>query len=204
MDRNAKLIDFKNILKELEFINISNDEFTIFEWKPAGSFKSFILDLNILKQSSPTSDIFFHMNKGNLKIAYIRYGNLIYSAGSNTDMQFQLLEALIEEVYKIFNETYAVDYILSYGNFSPGIFNNFKNQVDEIIAKFDSLGLVKIINVPCSACGNVLPLIIKKSFIKNAESYPVPIVYTHSGHALLAFIDMNFNVRGVELVNMTG
>ena len=198
------MIDFKNILKELEFINISTDEFTIFEWKPARSYKSFILDLNILKQNSPINDIFFHMNKGNLKIAYIRYGKFIYSAGSNMAMQFQLLEALIEEVYRLFNETYAVDYILSYGNFSPGIFTNFKTQVDDLIANFENLGLVKVINVPCSACSTILPLIIKKSFIKNAESYPVPIVYTHNGHALLAFIDMNYNVRGVELVNMTG
>ena len=198
------MIDFKNILKELEFINISTEDESIFEWKPARSYRSFILDLNVLKQNSPVNDIFFHMNKGNLKIAYIKYGDFIYSAGSNTGMQFQLLEALIEEVYRLFTDTYAVDVILSYGNFSPGIFTNFKTQVDELIANFENLGLVKVINVPCAACTTVLPLIIKKSFIKNAESYPVPIVYAHSGHALLAFIDMNYNVRGVELVNMTG
>ena len=159
--------------------------------------------MNILKQN-PMRNIFFHVNKGNLKIAYIRYDNQICSAGADTDMQFQMLEALIEEVHRVFNETYDVDYILSYGNFSPGIFNNFKTQVDEIIANFEKLGLVRVINIPCSACNKTLPLIIKNSFIKNAESYPVPIVYTHNGHALLAFIDMNFNVRGVELVNMTG
>jgi hypothetical protein len=197
------LIDFKNVLKKLEFINISTDDFTIFEWKPERSYKSFILDMNILKQN-PMRNIFFHVNKGNLKIAYIRYDNQICSAGADTDMQFQLLEALIEEVHKLFNETYDVDYILSYGNFSSGIFNKFKTQVNEIIANFEKLRLVKVINIPCPACNKTLPLIIKNSFIKNAESYPVPIVYTHNGHALLAFIDMYFNVRGVELVNMTG
>jgi hypothetical protein len=197
------LIDFKNILKKLEFINISTDDFTIFEWKPERSYKSFILDMNILKQN-PMRNIFFHVNKGNLKIAYIRYDNQICSAGADTDMQFQLLEALIEEVHKLFNETYDVGYILSYGNFSSGIFNKFKTQVNEIIANFEKLRLVKVINIPCPACNKTLPLIIKNSFIKNAESYPVPIVYTHNGHAILAFIDMNFNVRGVELVNMTG
>ena len=93
---------------------------------------------------------------------------------------------------------------MSYGNFSSGIFNKFKTQVNEIIANFEKLRLVKVINIPCPACNKTLPLIIKNSFIKNAESYPVPIVYTHNGHAVLAFIDMNFNVRGVELVNMTG
>ena len=195
--------DFKNVLNKLEFINISTDNFTIFEWKPERSYKSFILDMNILKQN-PMRNIFFHVNKGNLKIAYNRYDNQICSAGADTDMQFQMLEALIEEVHRVFNETYDVDYILSYGNFSPGIFNNFKTQVDAIVANFEKLGLVKVINIPCSACNKTLSLIIKNSFIKNAESYPVPIVYTHNGHAILVFIDMNFNVRGVELVNMTG
>ena len=159
--------------------------------------------MNILKQN-PMRNIFFHVNKGNLKIAYIRYDKQICSAGADTDMQFQLLEALIEEVHKLFNEIYDVNYILSYGNFSSGIFNKFKTQVNEIIANFEKLSLVKVINIPCPACNKTLPLIIKNSFIRNAESYPVPIVYTHNGHAILAFIDMNFNVRGVELVNMTG
>ena len=40
--------------------------------------------------------------------------------------------------------------------------------------------------------------------IENADSYPVPIVYVHEGHAILCFIDQNFHHRGVELVNITG
>ena len=64
---------------------------------------------------------FFHINKGNLKIAYIRKDNLIYSAGSKNQMQYQMLEALIEQVIKDFNEMYAVDVILSYENFSTRI-----------------------------------------------------------------------------------
>ena len=43
-----------------------------------------------------------------------------------------------------------------------------------------------------------------ESFIENAESYPVPLVYNHKGHAILCFIDKNYDIRGVELVNVTG
>ena len=53
-------------------------------------------------------------------------------------------------------------------------------------------------------CNQVLPLVVKRSFILSADSYPVPLVYTHKGHAILCFIDKNFDVRGVELVNITG
>jgi len=197
------MLNIKKRLDNLQFINISTDEFTIFEWKPARSYKSFILDLNICKQN-PISDIFFHMDKGNLKIVHIRKGNLIYSAGSNIEMQFQLLEAIIEQVSVEFNKKYAVDYILSYENFSPGIFNKFEVEIENMLTNFEELDLIKVINIPCIVCNVIKPLIVKKSFIKNAESYPVPIVYTHDGHAILCFIDKNFDVRGVELVHITG
>jgi len=197
------MLNIKKRLDNLQFINISTDEFTIFEWKPKRSYKSFILDLNILKQN-PMSDIFFHMDKGNLKIVHIRKGNIIYSAGSTIEMQFQLLEAIIEQVSIEFNKKYAVDYILSYDNFSPGIFNKFEVEIENMLSNFEGLDLVKVINIPCMVCNVVKPLIVKKSFIKNAESYPVPIVYTHDGHAILCFIDKNFDVRGVELVHITG
>lgn len=198
-----QMLSSEKIIQNLEFINISNDEFTIFEWKPPRSYKSFVLDLNILKQN-PASDIFFHVHKGNMKIAYIRMNNLIYSAGSDTEIQFQLLEALIEEVSKRFNDRYDVESYLSYGKFSSNLFDSFKPIVDHIITNFKDLDLVKEIKVPCMVCDKILPLIVKKSSIENTESHPVPIVYSHSGHAILCFIDINFDVRGVELVNITG
>ncbi|GAG12244.1 unnamed protein product, partial [marine sediment metagenome] len=117
---------------------------------------------------------------------------------------FQLLEAIIEEVSIEFNKKYAVDYILSYENFSPGTFNKFEIEIDNMLANFEGLDLIKVINIPCMVCNVIKPLIVKKSFIKDAESYPVPIVYTHDGHAVLCFIDKNFDVRGVELVHITG
>ena len=54
---------YKNIAEFLEFINISNEKFTLFEWKPENSFRRFDLDLNIVKEN-PISDIFFHRDGG--------------------------------------------------------------------------------------------------------------------------------------------
>jgi len=193
---------YKEMLKNLAFINISKDEFTIFEWKPPSSFKSFALDVNVIKQN-PFSDIFFHINKGNLKIVYIRRNNLLYSIGA-TEIQYQILEALIEHVSKVFHEIYDIDIILSYENFDSNIFNSFKSEIDNIINTFDQLKLINKVNVECKICNKILPVYVKKSFIENAESHPVPLVYQHKGHAILIFIDVNYSVRGIELVNMTG
>ncbi len=194
---------YGNIGEFLEFINISNDKFTLFEWKPAQSFRRFDLDLNIVRKNE-TKDIFFHKDKGNMKIVYIRKNNLLYIVGSSLEVQFQLLEALLEYIDLKFNETYDVEVILSYGNFSPNIFDGFKETIEDILANFAELDLVKRIHIECRVCKKVLPLFVKKSFIQNAESYPVPIVYVHAGHATLCFIDQNFQHRGVELVNITG
>jgi hypothetical protein len=197
------MVDYSQILQNLEFINISTDEFTIFEWKPPRSYKSFILDLNIVKQN-PASNIFFHISKGNMKIVHIRINNLIYTAGSNNLVQFQLLEALIEKVSIEFNVKYDVESYISYGNFSTTLFNSFNENIEDIISNFDELGTVKELKVPCMVCNTILPIIVKKSFIENSESYPVPLVYTHKGHAILCFIDKSYDIRGVELVNITG
>ncbi len=194
---------YKNIAEFLEFINISNDNFTLFEWKPARSMRRFDLDLNIVKEN-PITDIFFHKDKGNMKIVYIRKHNLIYTVGASPRVQYQLLEALLEYIDLLFNDFYDIEVILSYSDFSPGIFNGFKESVENTIRDFADLDLVKRILVECRVCNTVLPLFIKKSMIENAESYPVPIVYEHRGHAILCFIDKNFHHRGVELVNISG
>ena len=194
---------YKNIGEFLEFINISNEKFTLFEWKPERSFRRFDLDLNIVKEN-PISDIFFHRDKGNMKIVYIRKHNLIYTVGSSPGVQYQLLEALLEYVDLKFNEMYDVETILSYGDFSPGLFNEFLITIADIIKNFADLNLDKRIQVECRVCKTVLPLFVKKSVIENAESHPVPIVYSHKGHSILCFIDRNFQHRGIELVNITG
>jgi hypothetical protein len=194
---------YRNIGEFLEFINISNEEFSLFEWKPQRSFRRYDLDLNIVKDN-PISDIFFHKDKGNMKIVHIRMHNLIYTVGANTEVQYQLLEALLERVDLEFNEMYDVGIITSYADFNPAMFNDFKEKMIGIISNFAVLDLVKKIQVECRVCNKVLPLFVKRSMIDNADSYPVPIVYVHDGHAILCFIDQNFHHRGVELVNITG
>ena len=187
----------------LSFINISTEEYTLFEWKPPRSFRSFLLDLKIVKEQT-MDNIFFHLNKGNLRIAYIKKDNLVFSVGSDEHIQFQLLESLIEEVVKRFNVTYDIGVILSYGNVAENIFNGFKVEIEEILDTFKDLNLGKDIRAHCRVCNKPMVVFIKRSMIDNADSYPVPIVYNHEGHAILCYIDKNFEVRGVELVNITG
>ena len=197
------MVDYSRILQNLKFFNISTDKFTIFEWKPPKSYKSYILDLNVIKKN-PVSNIFFHLFRGEMKVVHIRLKNLIYTVGSNNEVQFQLLEAFIERVSEVFNEIYDIESYIKYDNFSISMFSSFTEEIEKIISDFNSLNLVMDLKVPCMVCNGILPVIAKRSFIENAESYPVPLVYNHKGHAILCFIDKNYDIRGVELVNVTG
>ena len=189
--------------EHLNFIYISTEEEALFKWKPPQSFKSYLLDMNIVRENK-MEDVFFHINKGNMKIAYIRKGELIYAIGSDECVQFQILEAILEETYQQFNEMYDVKVILSYGNVSANTFVGFKSVLDPLIKDFLRSDAIKKVTVHCRVCDKMLPLYLKKSYIENADSYPVSIVYNHKGHAILCFIDKNYGVRGVELVSMTG
>ena len=198
VDKNSKA--FIELCKAYD---ISNDDFTLFEWKPPKSFKSYILDLNIVKENTE-NDIFFHINKGNMKIVYIRKNNLLYTIGAENEVQFQILEALIEYIDKRFHEVFAVDVILSYENVNPIAFKNFKDEMDQIIENIDALNILRPVDVFCRICKRKLSLHLKKSLIEEATSHPVPIVFTHEGHAIVCYIDQNFVVRGVEFVATTG
>ena len=201
MDRVFKF-SFNNLKENLNFINISSKNMTLFEWKPPRSFRSYILDVNLVKEYA-TEDIFFHIYKGNSKLVHIKKGDLIYTIGANNYVQFQLLEAILEYLDNKFNEMYEIKVILSFENASINIFRNFNSIVDELLDNFGKFNLVKTINAHCRVCKQILPILVKKSFIDNSEDYPVPLVYSHKGHAILLFIDKNFDVRGVELVNTT-
>ncbi len=193
----------KNLQEKISFINISTEDYNLLEWKPPRSFRSFILDMNIIKDNT-SKDVFFHLNKGNMKIVYIRKKNLILTIGSNENIQYQLLEVLLEQIDKFFNEMYDVEVILSYGNVSENIFSGFKPKIADILENFDDLDIGTEVNAYCRVCNSATKLFIKRSMITNADSYPVPIVFTHRGHAILCYIDKNYEVRGVELVNITG
>ena len=193
-----------NLVNDISFLNISYRKNTLFEYKSPNSYKNYSLDLKIVRKNKK-NDIFFHIHRGNLKIVYLKQENLFYSIGTEElEIQFQVLESIIEMIIEKFLESYAVDAILSYSDVSSSIFSQFRTKVVYLLAHFDTLDLVRSVAVICKVCEKSLSLYVRKSLIANADSYPVPLVFTHEGHSIVCYIDKQFNVRGVELVHITG
>ena len=82
------------------------------------------------------------------------------------------------------------------------IFDSFSSIVEDTFKNYENLDIIKLALVTCKGCKKTIPVIIKKSLIENSERSTTPLVYSHSGHALLIYIDKQFKVRGNELVDL--
>jgi len=191
-----------DISKLIYFIHFGTKEHIYFSWKPKIRPKAFIFDYSIARDTS-ISDIFFHLNKGDVKIAYIQKNNLVFIIGADQSVQFQILEALLEYLSEKFIEIYGdvLKEIFEIG--TEDFFKDFISKIEKSIKTIPSQ-IGKMINAHCRVCDKYLYIYVKNSLIENAEDYPVALVYNHGGHSLLIYIDADFKVRGAEIVAITG
>lgn len=193
---------YKFLRSHLVYFNISREDHTIFEWKPNGSNRSYTLELNYIRKNV-IKDVFFHIERNNEKFVYIKKDNLIFTLCSANKIQYQTLEAFIEQIIVDFKETYDIEVIFSF-DVSSNYFIFFEKKIEELLIKFYTLGVVNKIDILCKVCGKLLPLVIKTKIIEESNNFPVPIVYRHDGHAIICFIDKNFVLRGVKPVVVSG
>ena len=192
-----------SIRRDLKFVNISNDKISLVEWKAPGSFKSYILDMTTIRENK-VNDVFFQINKGNMKILYVRKSNVIFVIGALNGIQYQILETLLECVIERFHDRNDILSKLSIKNITSDAFTSFKYDIEDIIEKFGDSDLVKTVDVQCKVCKKVFPLVIKKSFIEKSTNFPVHVACVHFGHAIIVYIDKNFKVRGTGPINFAG
>jgi len=193
---------YKFLRSHLTYFNISREDHTIFEWEPTDSNRSYILELNYIWKNV-IEDVFFQIERNNEKFVYIERDNLIFTISSANKIQFQTLEAIIEQIVDNFKETYDIEVIFSF-DVSSKYFKSFQNNIEDLLINFYTLGVIKKVDILCKVCGKLLPLVIKTKIIDESKNFPVPIVYRHDGHAIICFIDKNFVLRGVKPVVVSG
>ena len=191
------------IRRDLKFVSISTEKITIVEWKASGSFKSYVLDMHTIRENK-VNDVFFQINKGGMKILYVRKNDVIFVIGAQNGIQQQILETLLECIIEKFHERNDIISKLSIKNITSDAFVSFKYDIEDVIERFGDLGLVMKVDVQCKVCKNVFPLIIKKSIIENSSNFPVHVACVHFGHAIIVYIDKNFKVRGTGPINFAG
>ena len=193
----------KSIQRDLKFINISNESLSLVEWKASGSFKNYLLDMEVIRENK-INDIPFHINKLGMKIVYIRKEGIIFISGAEDSVQYQLLEALLDHIIEKFFEKDDLVSKINLKNITSDAFKSFKYDIEDTVYKFADLDLVKIVDVPCKICNKTFPLIVKKKIIETSKNFPVYVVAIHNGHPIVCYVDKDFRVRGTGHVNFTG
>lgn len=192
----------ENILEQIQFINISkeNKDDLLFWVKSGTTPAKYQLDTLSVKALTINEGFYYQIQRHNLKICFIKRNSLLFMIGGDEKIQTQLLEAIIDEsIIKFFD--YYGDIIKQYSGDFPDAFNGFSLIIKEIIDNIKSK--ITYLKVSCKACDNSHLVCVKNSLIENSKDFPVSIVYYHSGHGLLIYIDASFKVRGAEIVKIT-
>lgn len=199
-DRNASILR-----DQVYFIDIGRKSGSLFHWNSTGK-SAFTYQLQITAEHQvqrPEIPVFVHTLKKDMKVVSWEREGLIIVVGASVDLQYQVIEAVIEYIINEFLDLYG-SLLDTYVNGQGVLFNGFKQIVEE---GFETIWKeqIKQLLVQCPGCGQrAIRVYVRKSLIESAASYPVALVYQHGTHALLIYIDANYDVRGAEIVNITG
>lgn len=195
-------IDF---LKKLYFLNISglNNDNNYFQWTSQYYYKNPIFQLK-LTRNPPHKEIFYTIKNPDITIVYYAFKETVFSVGAHSELQSQLLEAIIEYLIDQFFDTFDSSLLTTCYGDSCDIFDGFSMVILDLLNNFNKKNLIEIARVNCKGCNNkTQKVIIKKTLIEKSNSSTTPLVFIHSGHALLIYIDKDYKVRGSQLVDVS-
>ncbi|MFX1315072.1 MAG: hypothetical protein ACFE9T_04360 [Promethearchaeota archaeon] len=194
-----------SLFEKIFFFNVgryNHDNDTFYEWKSNSYHKSNFFEVK-LTRNAPERNIFYCITKSDIKLVYYAQNNAVFTIGANPEIQSQLLEAILEYLINEFFYMYDESLLTtSYGD-TCDIFNGFSSVIHNIFKNYKNLELIKTALVTCKGCGRTLTVFIKKSLIENSAKTTIPLVYAHSGHAILLYIDKKYKIRGSELVSVS-
>jgi len=192
-----------NLSSQIQVVDIGLDENTdLFRWMGHNG-TVFRLDINSTRKIAQ-ENFYLHLERTDRRMVFISKNNIKFLIISDNSVQFQLLEAYMEEIIDRFFNSYkeiCQNPVLlrsmsnAFGGFAvllPKIFEDAcKNRIKGIVAY-------------CAICKRKHDVIVRKTLITEADHHPVSLVFEHQGHGLLIYIDSHFRVRGQEVVQITG
>jgi hypothetical protein len=194
-----------NLPENVFFFHIGahRDTDTYFYWTSENYHKNPYFQIKLIR-NAPQKNIFYTLPNPDLTIVYIVHNNTIFSIGANPEIQSQLLEAMLEHLIERFFDIYDESLLSTCFGETSNIFSGFKEEFIKALRNFHSLDLIETALVNCKACGKTFKIVIKKSLVeKNESENTIPLVYIHSGHALMVYIDHQYNIRGNHLVSVS-
>lgn len=191
-----------NLLDLIQYIDIGAEPNTeLVRWvKPGAS----VFRMDILAARAEATNYYKKIDNPQKKMrtVFIKDSKLVFNITADESLQYQLLEAILEQI--------ILDFHNNYGNLcceiiagTENMFQGYEKRIPSIIEKANTEA-VKWVKCECRICKTDYLVCIKKSLVEKASNFPVSIVFYHRGHGTVIYLDANFKVRGVEIVEITG
>jgi hypothetical protein len=204
-----KAAPYNALRDQILFVNIGKEAESFFDWKNPNAKLTFNqLDVANARRYEGDLSYYIHLKKQDYKLVFRNMSpplsgetNLIFIVGATPECQYQAMEAFLEYLAKQWFDIYDTTYMQasSFGE----IFNGFEIVVDDAFIDVPKDYLM-LVQSHCKACGKNYEIYVRKSLIENAESFPAALVFEHADHALLLYIDEQYNTRGESSVDISG
>lgn len=187
-----------DLVHGVEFLNIGIRNSDVVVWR-SDAGRSFPIDI-LIARNEAKEEFYTHTETKARKTVFIKRNEFVFIIGGQSGVQYQLLEAALEQITEGFMKAfgdYPVDLLLH------GAGQGFAATIPDLLLKAQNEN-VKWVQANCFICKQRLQICVKKSLIKNAKRLPIAVVFFHMGHGLLVYIDANYDVRGEEIVDISG
>lgn len=195
------LMNYDKLPMNIHFIDIGLENNTDFvRWTRANT-NIFPMDIQA-GRAMAKENFFLQLEKPDRRMVFTKKRKIIFIIMADNEIQFQMLEAILEVVIDEFFKSYGA-IIDNYFSGMTNIFEGFKTTMINNIEKAQK-EKIRWIQSKCSVCNKNYHICVRKSLIEKAQSFPVSIVFQHDGHGLLIYLDAKFRTRGSEFVEITG
>jgi len=204
-----KATPYTALREQILFVNIGKEAEAFFNWRNPNAKLTFNqIDVVNTRNYSGDLSYFIHLKKQDYKLVFRNMcpplsgsTGLIFIVGATLECQFQVMEAFLEYLAQQWFDIYDATYLQtsSFGE----IFDGFEIVVDDAFSDVPN-DFLMMVQSHCKACGKLYDIYVRKSLIEHAESYPAALVFEHADHALLLYIDEQYNARGESAVDISG
>ncbi len=199
---------YPELRQQVLFLDIGINTENLFHWINPKTENPFV-QIDVIAARSFPGDLsdFIHLPRKENKLVFRQYANpecgfkkLIFVVGATKDCQYQVIETFLE-----FLSTKWYAQFASMQNTSTGgkVFEPFNETIEQAFEEIPKTFLI-MVKVYCKACSEYFRVYVRKSIVDGADFYPIAIVFQHANHALLFYVDEQYQSRGESIVNITG
>lgn len=204
-----KAFPYPELKSKILFLNIGFERETYFNWVNESEEVGFTqIDILGARNFSEDPSDYIHLVKKGQRLVFQMmaspergFTKALFVVGAKIDCQYQVMEAILEYFASQWYLRY--DELLRGPSVDARMFEDFAEVVEAAFEEVPKNYLQKLL-VRCPQCDANYFVFVRTSLVQSAVSFPMALVYQHANHALLIYVDEQYESRGESIVNITG